>query len=73
MYNSSPCPSWARVPPSFELCLQRHDICSDNMTECGLMGIAFIGEICNTDKSSCMCEDSGLMLAPVVTHEMGHV
>ncbi|KAL1139574.1 hypothetical protein AAG570_006556 [Ranatra chinensis] len=50
----------------------RHDICSNN--DCGLLGLAFMGRVCDiTKQNCCINEDSGLVLGAVITHEIGHI
>lgn len=51
----------------------RYDICSDNMSSCGLMGLAYVATACTQDQPCAINEDGGLILAIVVAHEMGHV
>ncbi|XP_017779110.1 PREDICTED: A disintegrin and metalloproteinase with thrombospondin motifs 12-like, partial [Nicrophorus vespilloides] len=53
--------------------LTRHDICADNMANCGLMGLAFVATACSGDKPCAINEDGGLILGIVTAHEMGHV
>ncbi|KAF5270821.1 hypothetical protein FQA39_LY18869 [Lamprigera yunnana] len=53
--------------------LTRYDICSDNMSNCGLMGLAYVATACSGDKPCAINEDGGLILGVVVAHEMGHV
>ncbi|PSN56829.1 hypothetical protein C0J52_08265 [Blattella germanica] len=53
--------------------LTRYDICSDNMSECGLLGLAYVAEACNPNMSCAINEDTGLLLGVVVTHEVGHI
>ncbi|KDR20850.1 A disintegrin and metalloproteinase with thrombospondin motifs 12, partial [Zootermopsis nevadensis] len=53
--------------------LTRYDICSDNVTECGLLGLAYLAQACNPKMSCAICEDTGLALGITVTHEVGHV
>ncbi|XP_069698808.1 A disintegrin and metalloproteinase with thrombospondin motifs 12-like [Periplaneta americana] len=53
--------------------LTRYDICIDNMTECGLLGLAYVAQACNPNKTCAICEDTGLLLGVTVTHEVGHV
>lgn len=43
------------------------------MTDCGLMGLAFVGTACTGNKPCCINEDAGLMLGITVAHEMGHM
>lgn len=43
------------------------------MTQCGLMGLAYVAAACTDDKPCAINEDSGLILGIVVAHEMGHV
>lgn len=51
----------------------RHDICAENVTQCGLMGLAYVGTPCTGDRPCAINEDGGLVLSTVVAHEMGHV
>ncbi|KAF5307128.1 hypothetical protein FQR65_LT07112 [Abscondita terminalis] len=53
--------------------LTRYDICADSMTNCGLLGLAYVASACNSEKSCAINEDGGLILGVVVTHEMGHI
>lgn len=53
--------------------INRHDICAENLTQCGLMGLAYVAAACTGDKPCAINEDSGLVLGIVVAHEMGHV
>ncbi|XP_049792512.1 A disintegrin and metalloproteinase with thrombospondin motifs 7-like [Schistocerca nitens] len=53
--------------------LTRHDICSDNMSNCNLMGLAYVAAACKPDLCCAINEDSGLLLGVTVAHEMGHV
>ncbi|XP_021935392.1 A disintegrin and metalloproteinase with thrombospondin motifs 12-like [Zootermopsis nevadensis] len=53
--------------------LTRFDICTSNMTECELLGLAHVAQACNPNMSCAICEDSGLVLGVTVAHEVGHV
>ncbi|XP_017767754.1 PREDICTED: A disintegrin and metalloproteinase with thrombospondin motifs 7-like [Eufriesea mexicana] len=50
----------------------RYDICAE-VTQCELMGLAFVGTACEPQKAACINEDSGLALGIVIAHEVGHV
>lgn len=43
------------------------------MTNCDLMGLAYVAAACTGNKPCAINEDSGLALGVVVAHEMGHV
>ncbi|KAJ9585149.1 hypothetical protein L9F63_003040, partial [Diploptera punctata] len=68
-------------PPAFShpnhhdiaILLTRYDLCSDNMSRCGLLGLAYVAQACNANMSCAINEDSGLVLGVVVTHEVGHI
>lgn len=51
----------------------RYDICSNNMANCGLLGLAYVAAACTGDKPCAINEDGGLVLGLTVAHEMGHV
>lgn len=51
----------------------RYDICADNMSNCGLMGLAYVASACSGNEPCAINEDGGLVLGIVVAHEMGHV
>ncbi|XP_044757842.1 A disintegrin and metalloproteinase with thrombospondin motifs 12-like [Coccinella septempunctata] len=52
----------------------RHDICEGNSSsDCGIMGLSYIGAPCIEEKSCVISEDTGLILGYVMTHELGHV
>lgn len=53
--------------------LTRYDICTDDMTNCGLLGLANVAAACTADKPCAINEDVGLILGIVVAHEIGHV
>jgi hypothetical protein len=53
--------------------LTKNDLCANDMTDCGLLGLAYMAQACNPKKSCAICEDDGLLLAVVVIHEIGHV
>ncbi|XP_008201012.2 A disintegrin and metalloproteinase with thrombospondin motifs 7 isoform X1 [Tribolium castaneum] len=53
--------------------LTRYDICADNMSNCGLMGLAYVASACSGNEPCAINEDGGLVLGIVVAHEMGHV
>ncbi|XP_068910126.1 A disintegrin and metalloproteinase with thrombospondin motifs 7-like isoform X3 [Tenebrio molitor] len=53
--------------------LTRYDICSDNLSNCGLMGLAYVASACTGNEPCAINEDGGLVLGIVVAHEMGHV
>jgi hypothetical protein len=53
--------------------LTRYDICADNMSDCGLLGLAYLAQACNPNMTCAICEDSGLVLGVTVAHEVGHV
>ncbi|XP_066909375.1 A disintegrin and metalloproteinase with thrombospondin motifs 12 isoform X2 [Halyomorpha halys] len=52
--------------------LTRHDLCSTGKSACGLLGLAFVGTVCNTQRACSINEDTGLALGATVAHEMGH-
>nr|XP_031838900.1 A disintegrin and metalloproteinase with thrombospondin motifs 7-like [Nomia melanderi] len=51
--------------------ITRYDICSEG-TECGLLGLAYVGAICIEHRGGSINEDNGLALGIVVAHELGH-
>ncbi|CAH0553700.1 unnamed protein product [Brassicogethes aeneus] len=53
--------------------ITRYDICSDNMTNCGLMGLAYVAAACTGNDPCAICEEGGLVTSVVIAHEMGHV
>lgn len=53
--------------------LTRHDLCGENATKCGLEGLAYVGTPCTTEQPCAINEDSGLILAITLAHELGHV
>jgi hypothetical protein len=53
--------------------LTRLDICTDNMSDCGLLGLAYTAQACNPNLSCAICEDTGLLLGVTVAHEIGHI
>ncbi|XP_063908814.1 A disintegrin and metalloproteinase with thrombospondin motifs 12-like isoform X3 [Zophobas morio] len=53
--------------------LTRYDICADNLSNCGLMGLAYVASACDSKECCAINEDGGLVLGIVVAHEMGHV
>uniref|UniRef100_T1HAS7 Peptidase M12B domain-containing protein n=1 Tax=Rhodnius prolixus TaxID=13249 RepID=T1HAS7_RHOPR len=52
--------------------LTKYDICSSSKAACSLLGLAFVGTVCNPQKNCAINEDNGLGLALTVAHEMGH-
>jgi hypothetical protein len=53
--------------------LTRFDICTDNMSDCGLLGLAYTAQACNPNMSCAICEDTGMVLGVTVAHEIGHL
>ncbi|KAK9754646.1 ADAM-TS Spacer 1 [Popillia japonica] len=53
--------------------LTRHDLCDEKIHNCDLMGLAYVGVPCTEKEPCAINEDKGLVLAIVVTHEIGHV
>ncbi|XP_046400588.1 A disintegrin and metalloproteinase with thrombospondin motifs 12-like isoform X2 [Ischnura elegans] len=51
--------------------LTRVDICAEGDT-CGVLGLSKIGGTCDPLSQCNICEDSGLKLGYVITHEIGH-
>ena len=57
----------------FSFIVIRYDICADNLSNCGLMGLAYVASACDSKECCAINEDGGLVLGIVVAHEMGHV
>lgn len=51
----------------------RHDICANDESGCGLAGLAYVATACTGNKNCAINEDLGLVLGIIVAHEMGHV
>ncbi|XP_068081829.1 A disintegrin and metalloproteinase with thrombospondin motifs 12-like [Anabrus simplex] len=67
-------PKEEKHPHHFDIgvLLTRHDICTNAMKKCSVIGLAPTANACRKNKACCINEDTGLMLGNVVTHEMGH-
>jgi hypothetical protein len=53
--------------------LTRFDICTDNMSDCGLLGLAYTAQACNANLSCAICKDTGMVLGVTDAHEISHV
>lgn len=52
--------------------LTRKDICANQNTPCGTLGVAHIGGMCKTSRSCNINEDNGITSAHTIAHELGH-
>uniref|UniRef100_A0A1B6CIH1 Peptidase M12B domain-containing protein n=1 Tax=Clastoptera arizonana TaxID=38151 RepID=A0A1B6CIH1_9HEMI len=51
--------------------LTRYDLCTDPGS-CSLLGLAYVGSVCTTNRNCIINEDNGLILGVVIAHEIGH-
>ncbi|XP_070563783.1 A disintegrin and metalloproteinase with thrombospondin motifs 6-like isoform X2 [Ptychodera flava] len=52
--------------------MTRFDICTNQNSPCGTLGLASVGGMCEPDRSCSINEDTGLSSAFTIAHEMGH-
>jgi len=48
------------------------DMCARGDTPCATLGVAHVGGMCKADKACSVNEDTGLVLAHTIAHELGH-
>ncbi|KAK9754578.1 Thrombospondin type 1 domain [Popillia japonica] len=55
--------------------ITRYDICDETLPGdgCVLLGLAYVGTPCKKGKPCAYCEEGGLSVGYVITHELGHV
>ena len=66
---------WTESPISTNLaqaCACRMDMCARGDTPCATLGVAHVGGMCKADKACSVNEDTGLVLAHTIAHELGH-
>ncbi|XP_068081830.1 A disintegrin and metalloproteinase with thrombospondin motifs 12-like [Anabrus simplex] len=52
--------------------LTRYDICSNNMNQCSLLGLAYTAAACSPSRGCSINEDVGLLTGNTIAHGMGH-
>ncbi|CAK9293472.1 unnamed protein product [Gordionus sp. m RMFG-2023] len=60
-------------PYNTAILITRLDLCAQNYTPCGTLGLAEVGAMCQVSRSCVIAEDTGLNTAFTIAHEIGHL